>query len=478
MNWSISILAATFIICHFYHHHVDAYRNQQINNQQFNQNSQENRGLQQQRGQIKPWRYVGFIGGPDSDRDGTIRKMWLLYRRFVGYLEIKTQGYTNLLTQRNDVYAFNKVPCIGDCPPTSYCDMGICRCKQSLMALHGTCWKHHDGVIEDAGSWELKKEQNRTINPLTVSCRDHRRCKEFDINMICPRNVKKCRCRPLVGMRWNPAEAECQVYVENICEKIVNGTVVDEEEDENEETDEEEREELDQLNNQKMQENGYQQNAGFDQYNDNNNNNPRDRFNQQYQDQYGQKRLRNQMQGEVVRKRPFGKGEDEEDEEIEEEAPKAEMLLKLKPWSAEEGHIKEAFCHDLTILYKNYTIEKEGGEYFFAPFKSTPAIVAIFIVFTVIITGVCCYAFTHTSKTASFFNSKFKTPKRADTPTDFHDVDDSDDEKPIGANSGGSGGAPNNRNVRLFSTPQHNPNNPFNATPERTVPVAKPVHYK
>ena len=78
----------------------------------------------------------------------------------------------------------------------------------------------------------------------------------------------------------------------------------------------------------------------------------------------------------------------------------------------------------------------------------------------------------------SFFNSKFKTQKRADTPTDFHDVDDSDDEKPFGANTGGSGGAPNNRNVRLFSTPQHNPNNPFNATPERTVPVAKPVHYK
>ena len=89
------------------------------------------------------------------------------------------------------------------------------------------------------------------------------------------------------------------------------------------ETDEEEREELDQLNNQIKEENVYQQNAGFDQYN--NNNNPRDRFNQQYQDQYGQKRLRNQMQGEVVRKRPFGKGEDEEDEEIEEEEPKAEV---------------------------------------------------------------------------------------------------------------------------------------------------------
>ena len=82
------------------------------------------------------------------------------------------------------------------------------------MALHGTCWKHHDGVIEDAANWELKKEQNRTHNPLAVSCRDHRRCKEYDINMICPLNVKKCRCRPLVGMRWNPAEAECQVYVE------------------------------------------------------------------------------------------------------------------------------------------------------------------------------------------------------------------------------------------------------------------------
>ena len=64
-----------------------------------------------------------------------------------------------------------------------------------------------------SSNWELKKEQNHTHNPLTVSCRDHRRCKEFDINMICPLNVKKCRCRPLVGMRWNPAEAECQVYV-------------------------------------------------------------------------------------------------------------------------------------------------------------------------------------------------------------------------------------------------------------------------
>ena len=34
------------------------------------------------------------------------------------------------------------------------------------MALHGTCWKHHDGVIEDAANGELKKEQNRTHNPL------------------------------------------------------------------------------------------------------------------------------------------------------------------------------------------------------------------------------------------------------------------------------------------------------------------------
>ena len=98
------------------------------------------------------------------------------------------------------------------------------------------------------------------------------------------------------------------------------------------ETDEEEKEELDQLTdqltNEQMQMSGYQQNARFDQYN--NNNNPRDRFNQQYQDQYGQKRLRNQMQGEVVRKRPFGKGEDEEDEEIEEEAPKAEVKYVVK----------------------------------------------------------------------------------------------------------------------------------------------------
>ena len=77
-----------------------------------------------------------------------------------------------------------------------------------------------------------------------------------------------------------------------------------------------------------------------------------------------------------------------------------------------------------------------------------------------------------------FLNNTFKSSKRAETPTDFHDVDDSDDEKPFAANSSGTTGSnANNRNVRLFSTPQHNPNNPFNATPERTHP-RPPVHYK
>ena len=49
--------------------------------------------------------------------------------------------------------------------------------------------------------------------------------------------------------------------------------------------------------------------------------------------------------------------------------------------------------------YKNYTIEKEGGEYFFAPFKSTPLIAAIFIILSIIIAGGCFYAFAHTGKT-------------------------------------------------------------------------------
>ena len=68
----------------------------------------------------------------------------------------------------------------------------------------------------------------------------------------------------------------------------------------------------------------------------------------------------------------------------------------------------------------------------------------------------------------AFLKEKFKTPKRCDTPPEFHDVDDSDDdEKPITGPPAGNRGPPN-KNVRLFSTPTHNPNNPFNAASEGT----------
>ena len=67
------------LICNFYNQQNQNYPNQQL------------------RGQQKPTRNVivnsvGFIGGPDSNRDGPIRKMWLLYRRFVAYMEVKRNG--------------------------------------------------------------------------------------------------------------------------------------------------------------------------------------------------------------------------------------------------------------------------------------------------------------------------------------------------------------------------------------------------
>lgn len=118
--------------------------------------------------------------------------------------------------------------------------------------------------------------------------------------------------------------------------------------------------------------------------------------------------------------------------------------------------------------YKNFTAEDEGGHYFFAPFKSTPLLVAIFIIFSIVIAGVCFYAFAHTSQTQAFLSNKFKTPKRCDTPPEFTEIEDSDDEKPTPSNQT----RPVN-NARLFSTPQHNPNNPFNASPaaSRKPPV-------
>ena len=59
-----------------------------------------------------------------------------------------------------------------------------------------------------------------------------------------------------------------------------------------------------------------------------------------------------------------------------------------------------------------------------------------------------------------FFRNTFKSPKRVDTPEDFKDIDDSDDDdnKPSMPPSGTP------RQARLFSTPQHNPHNPFNST--------------
>lgn len=76
-----------------------------------------------------------------------------------------------------------------------------------------------------------------------------------------------------------------------------------------------------------------------------------------------------------------------------------------------------------------------------------------------------------------FLRKSFKTPKRVDTPPEFHDIDDSDDEhKPN--NSAPSRPNNNQNNVRLFSTPQHNPNNPFNATPQGTPSRRPPVKHR
>ena len=65
-------------------------------------------------------------------------------RLFLGYSDLATQK----ITQRGTHYELQPMKCPYGCPPSSYCDNGICRCRPKLMALHGTCWKHHEGVIE------------------------------------------------------------------------------------------------------------------------------------------------------------------------------------------------------------------------------------------------------------------------------------------------------------------------------------------
>jgi len=156
------------------------------------------------------------------------------------------------------------------------------------------------------------------------------------------------------------------------------------------------------------------------------------------------------------------KDENEEDVENEIEQPdQLERYVDPYNYNTKERHIQMAFCHDLTIRYKNYT-EGLHHNYFFAPFKSTTTIMVFFIFFTIAIAGGCFYAFSHTDKSSQFFKDLFKTSKRPPTPDyDPDDVVDSDDEKPQTTNTTGTG---NRRNPNLFSTPEHNPNNPFNQT--------------
>ena len=69
----------------------------QYNQQQTQYNQQQTWQQQQQKTAKSPHlnvNFVGFIGGPDSDRDGPVRQMFLLYRRFLAYMIINRQGTT------------------------------------------------------------------------------------------------------------------------------------------------------------------------------------------------------------------------------------------------------------------------------------------------------------------------------------------------------------------------------------------------
>lgn len=181
----------------------------------FANNYYNNRMPQQQQrpksqAQINP---VGFVGGPDADV--TVMSMYHLLRRFLAYVVFK-QGRGQHFTQRNNHFVLNEIQCLGGCPRTAFCDMGICRCYKGMMALHGTCWKQHEGVIEDAANWELKKQQSLITVPHQKPCSSHRTCHEIDINLICRYDTRKCACRET--MRWNPDKFECQVFiVSTIC---------------------------------------------------------------------------------------------------------------------------------------------------------------------------------------------------------------------------------------------------------------------
>ena len=269
--------------------------------------------------------------------------------------------------QRSGKIMLNDIPCKGGCAPPSYCDKGICRCPPKTMAVHGACWKLHEGVIEDAANFELRKER-KEINPYKKSCSSHRHCHgigkvaivfrkvskiqfscPLDINLFCRRDTMKCACRDT--LRWNPEDRECQLFVPISCPRIVNGTLMEVSEEE-EIQEEEEKEEIEEIPRQ-INRYGNDQVNRYNRYNDQTGNRM-NRYNQRFQENVNRdfERVRHGQQPDV-RRQPFEEGKDNEEEDInEEEEEKAEMLLHINPYAATDEQVEEAFCFDMTVLVR------------------------------------------------------------------------------------------------------------------------------
>jgi len=216
------------------------------------------------------------------------------------------------------------------------------------MAVHGACWKLHEGVIEDAANFELRKER-QYINPYKKSCSSHRHCHGVDINLFCRRDTMKCACRD--ALRWNLPERECQLFVPVSCPRIVNGTLMEVSEEE-EMREEEEKEDIEEIP-QQVNRYGNDQVNRYNRYNDQTVNRIApggNRYNQRFQDNLNRDldKVRHGQQPDV-RRQPFEEDKNDEEEEAEEDET-ADMLIKINPYAATVEQIEEAFCFDMTVL--------------------------------------------------------------------------------------------------------------------------------
>jgi len=199
-----------------------------------------------------------FIGGSDVRSTGTklmarIFGQYRNYRVLTGDMQTEEVEYNQKWAERD--------LCEDGCNAQSECLNGICACKKDYLQIFGQCFdagwvafgarddthkyrKPPDPVKpetcfeyyydRDSNDKKVKKKRVkesmlnvkacqtppfiRHFDPAEQNCTFVKPCNEKGVNLLCDRNIDRCKCR--TGTEWNPRTMECQVFLDVDCQSF------------------------------------------------------------------------------------------------------------------------------------------------------------------------------------------------------------------------------------------------------------------